>query len=69
MQNRLTQIHVPQYAHLTFKIVPMWVCKYPKSRNVYDLSCGELLMKDLVEIVDKFNESRTKLFMLRKCQT
>lgn len=59
----LIQLHVPQYSHLSFKIVPMWVCKHPKERSRYALSCGELLRNELIEVVEKFEEKRKYLFL------
>lgn len=63
IQNRLMQIYVPQYTHLTYKTVPMWVCRHAKERSTYALSCGELLRKELIEVVYQFEERRVKLFL------
>lgn len=59
----LLQLQVPQYIHLTYKVVPMWVCRRPKERNRYAKSCGELLKEELIEVVNKFEEKRIRLFL------
>lgn len=59
----LFQLKVPQYTHLNYKTVPMWVCKKPKERSPYALSCGEKLRNELIEVVQKFDERRLKLFL------